>query len=290
MLGYLLLFAGVFTSLAEGVLIKQYNKKSDKGGFLFTALVSLFSMVFFLGKDLITDPSGLTFLPKMLPYAIVAGLLYCVASLLTYVALQIGSFAITLLILSYGMVFSVGYGILFLHESATLSTWIALLAIAVSLFLVRGKKEEGEGKRFSLLWLVCVLISFVGSGLFSVVQRMQQIRFDDSCTNEFMVIALLLSSVVLLIAGFIKDGKDCLYILKNGSPYAIGAGLSNGATNLLSLVVNTMLPLSIAFPSRAILKNAISFAFSYFVFREKFLPRQIAGIVIGVLAVLLLNG
>ena len=46
----------------EGVFIKKYNAKHEKGGFIFTAIVSLFSMVFFLLADIFTDKSGLRFL------------------------------------------------------------------------------------------------------------------------------------------------------------------------------------------------------------------------------------
>ena len=133
MIGYLLMFISSCTSLAEGILIKKYNKKHSKGGFIFTAFVSLFSMLFFLFRDIITDPTGLCFEIKMLPYAIVGGILYCVASLLTYMALQCGSFAISMLILSYSLVISILYGLIFLGESASILTYIGFAIIFVSL-------------------------------------------------------------------------------------------------------------------------------------------------------------
>ena len=38
MLAILLIIASCSTSLVEGVLIKKYNGKHDKGGFIFTAM------------------------------------------------------------------------------------------------------------------------------------------------------------------------------------------------------------------------------------------------------------
>lgn len=288
MTGFLLIILSTAFSLGEGILIRCYNSRHEGGGFLFTALVSLGSMLFFLIYDLVTDRTGLCFPPEMLPYALIAGLLYCSASLLTYVALECGPFAISMLILSYSVVFSTGYGILILKEPVTPFFIIGLVLIAVSLFLVRGK-NDGSGKKMSLRWLVCILVSTFGCGMFGVVQRMQQLRFDDACTNEFMILSLALSAVTLAVTGIVRDRKRSLTILKQGSPYACCAGLANGATNMLSLVVNTMIAISVASPTRAGVKSVLSFLVSLLLFKEHFLPRQVAGVILGAIAVVFLN-
>ena len=288
MAAILLIFLGTAFSLTEGILIRFYNSKHEGGGFLFTALVSLGSMLFFLIYDLVTDHTGLQFSPQILPYALIAGILYCSASFLTYVALAIGPFAISMLILSYSVIFTTGYGIVILKEPITPFFVIGLVLIALSLFLVRGKKDDGKQK-MSLFWLFCILYSTFGSGMFGVVQRMQQIRFDNAFTNEFMILSLAFSAVTLAIVGIVKDKGRCLTILKTGSPYACTAGLANGATNLLSLVVNTLIAISIASPTRAGVKSVMSFLVSLLLFKEKFLPRQIAGVILGAIAVVFLN-
>lgn len=108
----LLILVSTVTHLAESLFIKHYNTKHSKGGFLFTAFVSFFSMLFFL----LTDRGGFQVPRELWIYAIAAGVLYCSASFLTYVALQIGSYAMSMLILSYSIVLSIGYGIIFLKE------------------------------------------------------------------------------------------------------------------------------------------------------------------------------
>lgn len=289
-MAYLFIILSVCAGLAEGFLIKEYNKKYEKGGFIFTAIVSLCAMIYFVIYDLIVDDAGLIFLPEMLPYAIIAGILYCAASVLTYYALQIGSFALTMLILSYSLVFSVLYGLLFLHEPATPFTYIGFGLMVLSIFFFRGKEEQGkEKKKFSFLWLICITISVIGSGMFGVLSRMQQIRFNDTVTNEFMALALGISAMVLFAVGFIKDKKDCFYILKKGSCYAFGAGIANGVKNMLSNVVYMMIAISISAPTSAGIRIVITFLLSYFVFKEKFLKRQVVGVVLGAIAVVLLN-
>ena len=134
LLGFSLITLSAATHLAEGVFIKEYNQRNENGGFVFTSLVSLFAMLFFLFYDIIADKGGLTFLPEMIPYAVISGILYCSASFLCYVALQIGSFAISLLIVSYSLVFPTLYGIIFCGDPTTVFSYVGFAAIAISLF------------------------------------------------------------------------------------------------------------------------------------------------------------
>ena len=125
--------------------------------------------------------------------------------------------------------------------------------------------------------------------MYGVMGRIQQIRFDNSCTNEFMVIALAFSTVVLLLIGILRDGKSVSSIIRGGFLYAGGAGIANGACNLLGLAVNLLIPISIAAPSGAGLKIILSFLLSVLVFKERFLKRQWVGIAVGTVALVLLN-
>ncbi|MBQ9785553.1 MAG: hypothetical protein IJW29_08625 [Clostridia bacterium] len=272
------------TGLAEGVLIKRYNAKHEKGGFIFTALVSLFSMLFFV----LADKNGFFFPRGIFPYGLIGGVLYCSASFLTYVALGCGSFAVSMLILSYAGVFSIVYGIAFLKESISVFTCIGFVLIFVSLFLTRAVAREGE-KRFSLKWLICILLSVFGSGMLGVLMRVQQRAFDGVCDNEFMIITLGFSAAVLLLFGIIKNGRDLWYILRHGGLYAAAAGVSNGATNAMGLVINTLMAISISSPIRAGVKIILSFILSKLVFKEHFVPRQIVGVVLGGVALVFLN-
>lgn len=282
--GIVLIVSAILLGQIEGVFIKKYNSKHEAGGFIFTGLVSLFSMLFFV----ITNTDGFQFPPGMWIYSVAAGILYCGASFLTYVALGCGSYAMSMLILSYGLVFKIGYGLFFLNEPASVFTYIGLAVIFVSIYLTRGEKDKTKSK-FSVKWLVCILLSVFGSGMFGVVQRMQQIAFDDTCTNEFMIIALAISAASLFIIGVIKDGKKLKSILKYGGGYAISAGVANGMNNMIGLVVNTLMPVSLSSPLRAGLRIVTVFLISKLIFKEKFLKRQVVGVFLGAVALVLLN-
>ncbi|MBQ8311285.1 MAG: hypothetical protein IJX80_09785 [Clostridia bacterium] len=284
-MAWILILISGCTGLIEGVLIKKYNAKHQKGGFIFTALVSLFSMLFFV----LTDRGGFYFPIGIFPYGLISGIMFCMASFLTYVALGCGPFTVSMLILSYSGVFSIVYGLVFLHEQASVFTYVGLVLIMISLFLTRGEHKSGEDKRVSLKWLICISLSVVGSGMFGVLMRMQQIAFEDACTNEFMIITLGFSALTLLVIGIVKDGRDLPYILRHGGLYAALSGVSNGATNMMGLAVNMMMAISISSPVRAGVKVIFSFLLSKVIFKEKFLIRQLVGVALGGIALVLLN-
>jgi drug/metabolite transporter (DMT)-like permease len=163
--------------------------------------------------------------------------------------------------------------------------------VAVSLFLLRGERKPDEEKKFTVKWLLCILLSVLCAGGFSIVTRMQQEVFDDSVSSEYLIIALGLSSLILFAVGTANavKKKRFLQVLKFGAPYASFAGIANGATNYLGLVINMMIAISISGPTRSVMKNLLSFLISVFILKEKFLPRQILGLILSTVAVILIN-
>ncbi len=280
----LLIILPIFASMLEGIFIKHYSSKYDKGGNLFIAFISLFSMLFFV----ITDKNGLFFSKEILFFGIVAGILYCTASLMTYVAIACGSFGMTNLILSYGMVFSIGYGLIFLRDPAGPLTYTGLAVVLISLFLINSP-DKSEKTKVSGKWLLTVFISMAASGMFGVMQKMQQARFDNAYTNEFMIVALGFSAIVLVAFSIYKTPDQLTFFLRHGLGGAVGAGLSNGAANFLSLALLNIMPISIASPTKASTKIVVSFLWAYLVYHERYSKKQLAGVLFGVVAIILLN-
>ena len=79
------------------------------------------------------------------------------------------------------------------------------------------------------------------------------------------------------------------YILKNGGLYAMGAGFSNGGTNLLQLFAFTLLPMSLVAPMTSGASILISFVISKVIFKEKFSKLQYVGVILGGIALVLFN-
>lgn len=283
-MGYLLILVKTAVNLSESVLIKKYNAKHTAGGMFFTGVLSLFALLFFV----VTDKNGFHFPPGMLPYAITYGLIYCISYFLTFVALACGSFAMSMLIISYSLVFPIVFGIIRLHEPVSAFTCTGFALLMISLFLVRGETSKDE-KKFSVKWLIVITITMVGNGVLAIIQKVQQLKFDNACNNEFMIIALAVSSAVLLAGGIVRDRRDLKEIVRYGIPYAGSAGIANGINLFLGITLNNLLPLSIISPASAGVRIIMSFLLSRTIFKEKYLKRQIVGVAAGTLALIFLN-
>ena len=236
----------------------------------------------------ITDKNGFVIPEKLWIYGIVGGILYFAASFLHFTALRMGSFAISMLVLSYSMVIPIFYGLVFLRDTATLFTYLGFILMMASLYFLRAQKD-GEKKAFSVQWLICLIFVFLTNGFLSVIIKVQQIAFDNVCNNEFMVIALGVCAVLSSIAGIITNRKNIGNFMKHGFGWGVATGVSNGATNLIGVILNTLMPLSIVSPTRAAINITVSTAFSVIFYKEKLRFRQLAGIVMGIAAVVLLN-
>lgn len=283
-MGYLLIVLKTIANISESVLIKKYNAKHTAGGMFFTGILSLFALAFFL----VSDKDGFSFPREMVPYSVAFGLIYCISYFLTFVALACGPFTLSMLIISYSLVFPILYGIIFLHESVSVFKCIGFVLLMISLFFVRENKDEKE-KKISAKWIAAIIVVMLGNGVLAIIQKVQQLKFNNECNNEFMIIALAVSAAVLLIGGLVKDRKQLKEIIRFGIPYAGSAGVANGVNNLLTIAVNNLLPLSVVQPVCSGMKIVISFLSATVLFKEKYMKRQIFGVGIGVIALVFLN-
>ena len=283
-MGYLLILLKSGVNISESVLIRKYNEKHDYGSMFFTGIISLAAMLFFI----LSDTDGFHAGKEILPYSLVFGAVYCISYLMTFVALGCGPFTLSMLIISYSLVFSIVYGIVWLHDPITPFTCIGFALLAVSLFLVRGEKKGSEHK-ISVKWLIAIGITSAGNGILTIVQKMQQLRFDNACNHEFMAISLAISAVVLLCVGIIRDRANIRNTFRYGAPYAVTAGAANGVNNYLSMVINNLIPISISAPVFSGVKIVMSYLISGVLFKERYLRRQIVGVVIGAAALVFLN-
>lgn len=296
-LGYLLILVFTLLNLGESMLVKAYAKRFGSGGMLMNAVIALFAALFFLVSDCI-DPEtrGLYVPAEMLPLALINCCLFGAGFYFAFLAFKIGPYGLTRLITSFSLLFTIFYGIIFLHEEAGVMTYIGIVMIFAAMFLINykpravgeGKDAEKEEGAVSLKWLIYLAITVFSNGFIGILTRMQQIRFENLCSNEFQIISIGGSFVLLAVLGVIIDRDKLGAVAKNGLLYGLGAGICNGGKNFVTLVIYLCLPLSTVSPVKTGVGMISAFLVAILFYKEKYTTLQKIGVLLGAGAVILL--
>lgn len=289
---YLYLVTVILLITAQTVSNKQYGIKAKKtNDFLFAAIVALTAMIFFVASS----GGKLQFSAAVLPYSIAFAVSYACGLVGQFLAIKWGQMSITLLVISYSLLIPAMYGIIALGDKLSILGVIGLVLLAISLLLIskvlEGKKGETavtEKKKVSLKWLIALAVGFVGNGMCSTIQKMQQSALEGGYKSEFMIIALAISAVALVIAALINK-EDIRVSPLPCVGFAVITGVANGIVNLLVMVLTGMMNNSILFPSISAGGIVLGFILAIFLYKEKLSPLQIVGYVIGTASVVLLN-
>lgn len=280
---FLLILTAALVTTQQGIT-KQYNVKAKATDvFYYTSAVSFAAMLFF------TAMSGLKldFTPETLPYSIGFAAANMSAIVGMTIALKAGQLALTSLILSYSLILPTMYGLIFLHDKATVFTYLGIVLLIVSLYFLNGKKEEK--KKLSVKWIIWVSIAFVGNGMCSVIQKMQQSAFDGAYKSEFMIIALLIVCVSSAVIALLGKKEHKKLIIKECFKYAPFKGLANGGVNFLVMVLTSQLPNSVLFPSISAGGIIFTYVISKILYNENYSLKQNIGFVLGILSAVILN-
>lgn len=277
---YLLLTVVIFMVAAQNIVEKQYNIKVQNGNaILFAGISSLVAMAFFV----ISSGFKITLECSIIGYSIAFSVAYALTNIGIVQAIRHGSLGITMLIFSYSMIIPTFYGVIALNEPVTVYTWTGLFLLAVALFLLNFKNET---IKFSLKWVVFTLMAFVGNGMCSTVQKIQQSAFDGAYKHEFMIISLFITGVFLILISF--RGHKSEMTLKM-LPFAVCKGLANAIVNLLVMILTGIIPNILLFPLISAGGIVLGFFAAVFMYKEKLSVVQYIGYGIGVASVVILN-
>lgn len=263
--------------------MKRYDKKlGGRGLYTWVAMLSLCAALFFT----LTAGGKIAFEPALLVYSVVFAVSYAAATAGNAAALRYGSLSLTTLVISYSLMIPTVYGMLFLHEMPSIWMLIGLVLLVLSLFLIHYKKgEQGITKK----WLLFAIISFIGNGMCSTTQKIQQLAFSGAYKNEFMIYALLVLAISAGTMSVVTGKKETVSEVKKGWHLAAIFGVANGCLNLFVMILGERMPISIMFPLISAGQILVACIISHFVYQERLTGQQLVGVALGVLSVVFFN-
>ena len=283
-MGVLLIWLGVMTNQLESMIVKRYGERYGKGGMFFNAIMCLFATVYFF----VTDTGGLHFPKEIVIFGVINSFMYGLGFYSGYAAYKSGSFGLTRLFTSFGVIVPAFYGIIYLGEKASVFTFVAFALIIGSLYLINYRKE-GNGQKISFNWIVWVLLVVFSNAAITIIGKLQYDMCGDAYKNEFLILSLSLATVMLFVLGLIFERQSFKPVMKQGMLYGASAGVCNGIYSVLMLVAYNYLPISVTSPLKSGFGIVVSFLLSVFLYKEKLSVRQIIGAVAGGAAVVIMN-
>lgn len=293
----LLLITAIVGISIQQISQKAYNKKVGGGAFIFSAASALVAMLVFL----IASKGELSFQMEVVGYSVLFAVGYCMALAFSFLAIANGSLSLTSLVLQFSLIIPTFYGIFFLQEETDFFLFAGIALLVASIVLVNipvGEKKEKNAEteqtaknqnKTTWKWALFALLMFIGNGGCSTVQKMQQIHFNGLYKSEFMIVALIITTVALVVISLFTERKEMLPALKKGVGYYAVYGVANGISNLIVLLLATKMSSSIVYPVLSAGGIVITSFVSVFVYKEKMNLFQKIGLILGVLAIVALN-
>lgn len=286
MLGMLVLAAGLLSNQIEAMIVKRYGAKHGNGGMFFNMILCLSATIYFL----VTDQGGFVLPTGVLVYGLINSVMYAVGFYFGYVAFRTGSFGLTRLFTSFSGILTIFYGVIGLQEPVNPLMILAVVLVFVSVFLMRYEKNTAKEKTgCSAKWVISIVLVVVSNAMISVIGKMQHNAFSDTYKNEYLIVSFVGSALWLAIMGVLFERNALKSTIKHGLLYGFAAGIFNGVNNLFSIIAYNFFPISVLSPVKTGLGMVIGFVISVLVYKEKFSRRQIAAVILGILAVILIN-
>ncbi len=290
MIDYLWIFLTAVVFGFNGIINGLYGKKNKESNpFIITGISSVTIIIFFFainGFKFVFDKNTLI-------YGLLFGVSFLVTSLFGQMAYRKGSVPLSALFISYSLILPTLYGIIFQREKTDALFYVALGFLMISLYLTnKPKKEEKDSNsKINAVWLIFVLLAFLGNGFCSIFQTHQQTLTEGKFRSEFMIIGMSVMLIVSIALYFCKSfGKNGVLEIKKAIPYGLGVGIASALVNFLVMIlVSGTVSVSLIFPLISAGSLIVSYIFSIVLFKEKLTLIQNLGFVSGLIAVVLFN-
>lgn len=286
---YLLIFVAVLLFGVQTLCFKEFNLKYMKNKadyFLFSSLYFVLVVVALLAVYGFGSVSPQTYMIAI-PFGVVF-----IASILLYMkAMETGSMSFSALVFSFGLLVPVLFGQLFWQENIRFLQILALGVLFISFYLAGGSKQEPI-LGFNVKWLVLSLAAMLGNGALMTMAKAHQRMLPGKDVGEFLIVAFATAALVslLLTAYRVRIAREQT-VKPTAIPFLVlvfGAGLTTAFGNWTALSLAGKIPAVVLFP---LMNGGIVFLSSILsvaVYKEKLTSRSVAGLILGLFAIVLI--
>lgn len=260
----------------------KQNVKNSADTLAFNGLVFVFSAVIFLSEVFGCSPA-------VWGYASIGALFNVLFQLFYMTALTIGNFSLTVLIINFSMVLNVLVSYIFFKDPISLIRFSGILMTIASFVICTDFRGEKKSKKnWLLMSVLAMLMSSAGSITQKVFGKTQYKDETAAFVSCLYIVASLLAIVVY--AFFSKKGeKKTFKINFNAIKYAAMVGICLGIYQYLHVYAVATIDGTFLFPVQTGSIIIMSTLSGILIFKDKLTKKQIFGVLLGVLSVILMN-
>ena len=252
-------------------------------GFIFTAISMITGILFFR-----IWPSTGTFL-----FALLYGVINYVYQISYSAAFREGPVSLTSIICNFNMVVIIPVCALLFKEEIGPLQWVGFVLVGAAMVLLNKPNNESN-KKTNLKWFLLALLTMVTSGITGLFQSAYGKYFPTAEKNSFIVIGYIVAAVLCFSTALIMRRAKHLTLFKPdlrflGGVAIIGAAL--GFYNILIIIAQEPGNFngSVLFPVLSVLNFIMTMIASIIFLKERIRIRQWIGVLIGTVAVVLMN-
>ena len=207
----ILLIVSIFSNFTYETTKKYFSKNVSKGNgsiFAFTAIACFISAVVVCAAFGLDCKISMFTLILALVYGAVMGSWWITSTL----AVTMGPWAYTYVLMSLAMVIPTFSGAIFWEEQLSLLQIVGVIFVlgCIVLSVQYGNGSESEKKKINIKWLIVTLLSAFLSGMYGVIQKIHQsnVAHRDEL-SMFFVIALVFATIFALIVTLFYKKRKC---------------------------------------------------------------------------------
>lgn len=284
---YLLLFISVLSDTLKKIYNNHFGKEcmhTNKDAILFNAISCVGAVLFFTFSGAEWKISGFS-----LGISLCFALVTTAAQFLELAAMSTGPMSYSILFSYLGMIIPTFFGVAVYKQNLSVLQIVGFVLMIATIVLGVDLKKDS---RITPKWLLYATGSFVmwgGVGIFQLIHQQSEFAHE---INGFLLYSFIITTILFFVAFFVtpkKKGQKFEYINKKGISLILVSGLMLGVVNKINLYLSGKMASVIFFPvvnGGVIILSGLA---AVFIFKEKQTPRQLAGIILGILAVCFLG-
>ena len=282
-----LLIITILCSLAASKVIVQgkFSKsliQNDADTLFFNTGVFLTTAIIFCWKIIGCSP-------EIIPYSLIIAILTIAFQFFYTKSLTTGNVSVIVLIINLSMIIPTLFSYFFYNESLSLPRIIGIAFTIVALVLcpAQNNKKTSDKK-----WLILALLASISTSGISVTQKIFNSTYLAPQKEAFLAISYVFAFVFSLILLAIMKTKGTKPTIKLEKRYFISASLIGIILAVHGWLTNysiTVIEGTLLFPFSCGGTILLSTIVGVVLFKDKLTPKQILGVIFGIVAVVLMN-